>query len=259
LVFSLDEIDISDWEDRAPRKVIVLVAMTDQTIHHSVRRNLKHMSMICCVSAAGEPLTPFVVSSHLNDDVIETLKIEGFRMGMDMVLEHRQKTYVTATLFQQYVTSVLIPFIERLRTNLEFTGKSATLLMDNCSIHTRPEVLATFRDHNVKVITFRPHTTQIFQALDLYLIGVFERKMQYKLPFTNNNLTVNCIRNTFHALKQTFVLDDVTSVFLLLGIEFNMTQTPYTLLFREDMLRRSQRFQEIWKVNYPLDQLSKRS
>jgi hypothetical protein len=70
--------------------------------------------VICCVAAAGESLTPFVVSSEVNDKVIETLKIEGFRMGVDMGLEHRQKAYVTATLFQQSATSVLIPFIERL-------------------------------------------------------------------------------------------------------------------------------------------------
>jgi hypothetical protein len=73
--------------------------MTDQTIHHGVHRNYKRMSVICCVSAAGESLTPFVVSSQVNDKVIETLKIEGLRMGVDMVLEHRQKAYTTATLF----------------------------------------------------------------------------------------------------------------------------------------------------------------
>jgi hypothetical protein len=129
------------------------------------------------MSAAGEFLTPFVVSSQVNDKVIETLKIGGFRMGVDMVLKHKQKAYVTVTLFQQYGTSVLIPFIERLRTNPEFTGESAILLMDNCSIHTRLEVLATLRDYNVKVITFPPHTTQIFQTLDLCLFGVLKKKM----------------------------------------------------------------------------------
>jgi hypothetical protein len=54
------------------------------------------------VSAAGKSLAPFVVSSQVNDKVIETLKIKGFRMLVDMVMEHRQKADVTATLFQQY-------------------------------------------------------------------------------------------------------------------------------------------------------------
>jgi hypothetical protein len=258
LVFNLDEVGISEWEDRTPRKVIVPVSMTDQTIHHGVHRNLKQMSVICCVSADGEFLTPFVVFSQVNGKVIEKLKIEGFRTGLDMVLEPRQKAYFTATLFQQYVTSVLIPLIERLRTNPEFTGKSAILLRDNCSIHTKPEVLAALRDQNVKVISFPPHTTQIFQALDLCLFGVFKKKTQYKLPFANDNLTVNFIRRAFHTLKQTFVPDNVRSAFKLLGLDFNITQTPYTLLSREDMLGQSQGFQEIWEAYYPLNQLSKR-
>jgi hypothetical protein len=225
--------------------------MTDQTVHQGVHRNLKHTSMIYCVSAAGESLTPFVVSSQVNDKVIETLKIDGFRMGVDMALEHRQKAYVTATLFQQYVTSVLILFIERVRTNPEFTDKSAILLMNHCFIHTRPEVPATLRNHNVKVITFPPHTIQIFQTLDLCLFGVFKRKRQSKLPFANDNLTVNLIRNAFRALQQTFVRDNVRNAFELLRLEFNITHAPYTLLFREDKLRRSQGFQEIWETGYP--------
>jgi hypothetical protein len=151
------------------------------------------MPVICCVLAAGESLTPFVVSSPVNDEVIETLRIEGFRIGVNVVLEHRQKAYVTATLFQQYGTRVLIPFIDRLRTNLEFTDKSMILFLDHCFIHTRPEVLATLRDDNAKVITFPPHTTEIFQTPDLCLCGVFMRKMQYKLPFAKDNLTVNFI------------------------------------------------------------------
>jgi hypothetical protein len=57
----------------------------------------------------------------------------------------------------------------------------------------------------VKVITFPPHTNQILQTLDLCLFDLFKRKIQYQLPFANDNLTVNFIRNAFHALKQTFV------------------------------------------------------
>jgi hypothetical protein len=75
LVFNLDEACISEWEDRAPRKVIVSVSMTDNIIHYGVHRNLKHMPVICCVLAGGGSLTLFVVSLQVNDKVIETLKI----------------------------------------------------------------------------------------------------------------------------------------------------------------------------------------
>jgi hypothetical protein len=132
-------------------------------------------------------MTPFMVSSQVHDSVIERLKTEGFRMGVGLILERRQKPYMTAALFQQYVITVLIPFINRIRTNDQLAGKPAILLMDNCSLHTRPEVLEMLREHDVKVITFPPHTTQVFQALDLSLFGVLKRKLQYKLPLGNDD------------------------------------------------------------------------
>jgi hypothetical protein len=62
--------------------------------------------------------------------------------------------------------------------------------MDNCSCHTRPEVVKILREYDVKMITFLPHMTQIFQALDLSLFGVFKRKLQYELLLGNDDLVV---------------------------------------------------------------------
>jgi hypothetical protein len=57
-VFNLNKVGISDWEDRKTKKVIALAAMPGQTIHHGVSRKVKHISVIACMSAAGESLLP---------------------------------------------------------------------------------------------------------------------------------------------------------------------------------------------------------
>jgi hypothetical protein len=49
LVFNLDEVCISDWEDRKTKKVIALAAMFGQTTNHGVSRNVKHISVIACM------------------------------------------------------------------------------------------------------------------------------------------------------------------------------------------------------------------
>jgi hypothetical protein len=46
LVFNLDEVGISEWEDRKTRKVIVLVSARDRVIHHKIDQALKHLSVI---------------------------------------------------------------------------------------------------------------------------------------------------------------------------------------------------------------------
>jgi hypothetical protein len=103
------------------------VSVSEQMIHHGVHRTLKHISVVCCGVASGESMTPFMVSSQVNDSVIERLKTEGLRMGVDMILERWQKSHRTAALFQQYATTVLIPFINRVRTNDQLAGERAIL------------------------------------------------------------------------------------------------------------------------------------
>jgi hypothetical protein len=258
LVFTLDEVGISEWEDRVARKMIVPISMSEQTVHQRIHRNVKHLSVVCCVSVSEESMTPFMVSLQVNDSVIERLKTEGFRMRVHLILERRQKPYLTAALFQQYVTTVLIPFINRVRTNVQFAGKPAILLMDNCCIQTRPEIPKILRGHDVKMVTFPPHTIQVFQALDLSLFDALKRTLQSKLPLGNVGQVLAFIQKVSHSVKQTCVLDNVQNAFKMLGFEFNIAKSPYTLLLREEKLRGSQGFREIWNADYPLDQLSKR-
>jgi hypothetical protein len=76
-------------------------------------------------------MTPFVVSSQVNDHVTDTLKSEGFRIGSDMVLRKRDKPYMNATLFAEYLSTVFLPHIAKIRSDPRFTDKEAVLLMDN--------------------------------------------------------------------------------------------------------------------------------
>jgi hypothetical protein len=63
LVFNLDEVGLSEWEDRKDKRVIVPMKMDSQTIHHRASRNVKHISIITCITAGGESLTPYIVAS----------------------------------------------------------------------------------------------------------------------------------------------------------------------------------------------------
>jgi hypothetical protein len=76
LVFHIGEVGVYEWQDRASRKAIVSILMTDQPICHGIPRNIKHISVICCVSAAGESLMPFMASSHFNYKLIKQPKNE---------------------------------------------------------------------------------------------------------------------------------------------------------------------------------------
>jgi hypothetical protein len=64
---------------------------------------------------------------------------------------------MNSQLFSEYISTVLLPYIDELRTNDEFVDKEAILLMDNSCIHVQAETLQMLANHRVKVITFPTH------------------------------------------------------------------------------------------------------
>jgi hypothetical protein len=67
LVFNLDEVGISDWEDRKRKTVMVPATLSGQAIHHEISRTVKHISVIACISAARESLAPYTITSQAPD------------------------------------------------------------------------------------------------------------------------------------------------------------------------------------------------
>jgi hypothetical protein len=50
-VCNLDEVGISEWEDRKSKRGVVPMIANGRTVHHSVARNLKHRPIVTCISA----------------------------------------------------------------------------------------------------------------------------------------------------------------------------------------------------------------
>jgi hypothetical protein len=62
LVVNLTEVGISDWEDRKAGKVVIPATMDARPIRRAVSRNVKHISVIACMSAAEESLMPYIIT-----------------------------------------------------------------------------------------------------------------------------------------------------------------------------------------------------
>jgi hypothetical protein len=86
-VFNPDEVGISDWEDRKTKKVIAILGMLGQTIHHGVSRSVKHISVIACMSAVGESFIPYIVTSQISSTFQEHLKTQRAYLRRDVNLK----------------------------------------------------------------------------------------------------------------------------------------------------------------------------
>jgi hypothetical protein len=96
LDFNLDEVCISDCEDDKTRKVTVPALTHDQTMHHRISRNAKHIPVIVCVSTAEKSFIPEIFTSHDSAPVGRPLKKQGVPFGMGLLVKSKAKPYINA-------------------------------------------------------------------------------------------------------------------------------------------------------------------
>jgi hypothetical protein len=132
LVFNLDQVGMSEWEDRKVKKVIVLMTMDGQTMHHGASRSVKHISVIACITAGGESLTPFLVISQISEGIRKRMMSRGVRLAVNFVFRQRPKPYVSCKLFLEYIKTIFVSYLNDVRDSEEFEVCEAVLLLDNC-------------------------------------------------------------------------------------------------------------------------------
>jgi hypothetical protein len=118
-------------------------------------------------------------------------------------LETTRQTLGQAHLFENSVRTVFLPHLAITRIMQNVRNEKAVLSMDNCSPHLTPVVIDLLSEVRVKIVTFAPHTTQLFQALDLSLFGVLKRREQYQLPFGDDAGSARFIKKIYRDFRST--------------------------------------------------------
>jgi hypothetical protein len=124
-VLNLDEVKISDWEDRKPKKVVVRITVSAHNIHHRIPRSVGHISIVTCISAGDAFLTPYEVTSQDSEAVHRALEATGMQLWKHLILKRRDRPWVTAHLFENYIRTVFL------------THLLITCLIQNCVQKTR--------------------------------------------------------------------------------------------------------------------------
>jgi hypothetical protein len=77
--------------------------------------------------------------------------------------------------------------------------------MDNCSPHISDGVIAVLTNARVRVITFAPHTSHVFQMLDFVLFGALKKHASGLEMLNEESGTVAFILKLYHDFKQIMV------------------------------------------------------
>jgi hypothetical protein len=255
LVFNLDEVGSSEWEDRKPKKVIVPQGIPADEVYHSVSRRYRHVTLLACVSAAGDALTPMVISGP---PIRDSLWTKGLRQDEDAMVRQRNPAYVSEELFFEYMTTVFIPYVANIRQRPEFENEPAVLLMDSALPHVSERVLRLLGENKIMAIVFPAHTTNIFQALDLVFFGALKKLKQTATGEFDDESMNDQITKLIQAYEQTATSMTIRGSFRRAGLCPDMGSRPFKLRIDEEVLKSNPGFKEIWDRNIRIEELSHR-
>lgn len=229
--------------------------MSSNHITHSVTRKVSHMTILTCVSVAGDALTPLLITKHaLKDSLWET----GLRQDEDVMIRVRDPPYISKEIFNEYIDVVFIPYLISVRDKINATSSEALLMMDSCSVHCDDSILKKLGENNVIVLTFPAHTTNIFQALDLSLFGTFKKaKNTIDDNFSEDEVN-NSIIKSIQTYEQTATSFNIRGSFRRAGIVQNIKTSPRTIDIDIGRVVNNPGFKEIWNLNIKLHEISKR-
>jgi hypothetical protein len=246
-VFNLDEVGVSDFEDASSKKVVVPRFLEGETLHLPVDRSLRHLSLEACVCAGGDRLMPFVVATEQRtSEIFRT----GIREGTDLQLFIARSPYFTESLFYNYINDVFIPFVLKRRDSHNCPNQHAILFMDNLFAHCSDRTLQLLSQHNIRVISFPPHSTHIFQMLDLVVFGVMKHYKSTLKKANNIHPVADHLHRAFRAFELATVSSTIRASFEAAGFNYIIGENGYVLQVNVEKIRSNPDFLEMWNTNF---------
>jgi hypothetical protein len=93
------------------------------------------------------------------------------------------------------------------------SASEAVPLMDNCSPHVSDDIVAVLINARVRVISFAPHTTHVFQMLDVVLFGALNKRASDLEMSNEESGTVAFIIKLSQDFKETIVEVNIWGLF----------------------------------------------
>jgi hypothetical protein len=187
LVFNLDEL-------------LASADVAKEDVYHAVSRRHRHVTLLPCVSATTETLTPLLITAS---PIPDTLQSRGLTQDEDAMIRQRPPADMTEELCYKYISNVFIPYVMAVRDRTRFQNEMALLLMDSAFLNTSERFRWIFGENHITAITFPAHTTNLFQAVDLVLFGVLKKLKASATGEFDDDLVNAQISELIQAYEQT--------------------------------------------------------
>jgi hypothetical protein len=197
-----------------------------------------------------------MVTSQDSGPVHSAVAETEVRIGTHLVLRQWTKPYINAEHFAEYIWIVFRPHLANARKNLALVDEEVVLLMDNCGSHIAQKGIDLLTRARCRVVTFTPHTTNIFQVLDLTLFGVLKRQRRYQIPCQTEHRIINFMLKVYRGFRSTTINTNIWGAFRWISPLYVTIDGVQGVLFNKIIMIRNESFWELWQIDYLLENLS---
>jgi hypothetical protein len=182
----------------------------------------------------------------------------GLCVDEDALIRHRSPPYIDESTFFEYITDVLIPYVNSVQQNHDLYREYAVVLMDSAGPRVSEGVLRVLEENRIMAIVFLDHTTYVVQALDLVLFCALKTIKKTTHGDIGDDSVLDQVIKLLQAYEQVSTSFTIRGAFRKAGFFPDVRSKSIRLVFNERILRENLDFSEIWNWNIPVDQLSKR-
>jgi hypothetical protein len=204
--------------------------------------------LLCCVSAAGDAYFPLLIAPRPKARRIFEKRIKE---PIDLKLEIRQVLYVDAELFNQYIKEIFIPTVAANRELPGCANKPAILFYDNCASHCSDEILRELARNGILVLTCPPHTSDLFQVLDVLLFGRMNVFKKYLPKDDNEDREIDHILRIFRAYEGVTTSMMIRASWEKAGFSYHQRDGTFYRAVDEGRIRGRRTFAKTGRVTIP--------
>jgi hypothetical protein len=165
---------------------------------------------------------------------------------------------MTRDLFEDYIRTVFIPAVETNHRPPGCQSKPAILFCDKCACHCAQDTLTELAHPGVLVMTCPLHSSQIFQLLDLLLVGRFKAAKKHPMRDPTVSPRRDHVMRLFRADELASINSTVGGSWEKIGFDFTRRDGTHYLCVDEPKIRGIREFAEVCDIDYSETALSAR-
>jgi hypothetical protein len=139
---------------------------------------LTHITFVPTIFANGSSTQTLIIYPMKN--LPSELPLEELTKPIKFQVTGEPSGWITKEIFEMYCKETIIPKFQRQREKHGYNGRGL-LVVDGHTSRWNADLMQTFHDENIYVVTLASHTSHICQPLDSLVFGCFKKGLRTHL------------------------------------------------------------------------------